>query len=263
MFIALCAVLGLVIGSFLNVVIWRLPRGENLATPPSSCPKCGSGIKWFDNIPMVSWLVLRAKCRNCGNTISARYPLVELLTGVVFGLIGWKFISSVWTADDLLIFVPFLYLGAIGVALAFIDLDTQKLPNKIVLPAYVILPLLLLSATWAMSQPYTWMFRALAGGAILYVFYFVLCIVGGMGFGDVKLAGVLGMALAWLGWDYLIVGGFLPFVLGGLFSVVLLLRKRAGRKSGIPFGPWMILGWFIALFVSEPVTQWYLDLFYH
>ncbi len=262
MFTTLCAILGLAIGSFLNVVIWRLPRGENLAVPPSACPRCGSGITWYDNIPVLSWLILRAKCRNCKNLISARYPLVEVITGVVFGLIGWKFTSSVLTLDDLLIFTPFLYLGAIGVALSFIDLDTQKLPNKIVLPAYMILPVLLLGATWAMSQPYTWMVRALAGGAILYVFYFMLCIIGGMGFGDVKLAGVLGMSLAWLGWEYLIIGGFLPFIFGGLFSVSLLLARKAGRKSGIPFGPWMILGWFVALFVSEPFTQWYLNAFY-
>lgn len=259
MLIALCALFGLAIGSFLNVVIWRLPRGESLSKPPSACPKCGKQIAPYDNIPVISWVLLGAKCRGCKAPISARYPLVELITGAAFAGVGWKFTSSIWTLDDLLVLLPFLYLAAIGVALAFIDLDTHKLPNKIVLPAYVITPLLLLVATLAMSQPMSWMLRALIGGAALYAFYFVLCVIGGMGFGDVKLAGILGMALAWLGWEYLAVGAFAPFVLGGLFSLGLIVARRAKRKDSIPFGPWMILGAFLAFAVAEPIASWYLS----
>ncbi|WP_435299994.1 prepilin peptidase [Timonella sp. A28] len=261
MLIALCALLGLAIGSFLNVVIWRLPRGESLSHPPSACPHCNTAIKWYDNLPVLSWLLLQAKCRTCKEKISARYPLVEATTALVFAAVAWKFAHSIWTLDDLLVLLPFLYIGAIGVALALIDLDTHKLPNKIILPAYVITPTLLALATWSMGQPWTWMLRALIGATVLYIFYFILCIIGGMGFGDVKLAGILGMCLAWLGWDYLIVGGFLPFLLGGLFSAALLIARKAGRKSGIPFGPWMILGAFIAFASAGEISAWYLHTF--
>ncbi|MFD2839647.1 prepilin peptidase [Populibacterium corticicola] len=261
MFVVLCGLFGLAIGSFLNVVIWRLPRGENLNHPPSACPKCGNRIKPYDNIPVLSWLILRGKCRNCKDPISARYPVVETLTGLVFTSVAWKFESSIWTGDDFLVLLPFLYVGAIGVALAFIDLDTQKLPNKIVLPGYIILPALLAVATWVMSQPITWMWRALLAGAILYVFYFLLCIVGGMGFGDVKLAGLLGMALGWLGWEYLIIGAFMPFLLGGIYSLTLIALGKAGRKDGIPFGPWMILGYLITFITAPTLSSWYLNTF--
>jgi len=261
MLIAFWGIVGLIIGSFLNVVIWRLPRGEKLSSPPSACPKCGNHIAAYDNIPLVSWLVLRAKCRGCGAPISARYPAVELLTGLVFAGVAWKFDSSVWDLRDMALYLPFLYVAAIGIALAFIDLDTHKLPNKIVLPAYLVLPALLAPATWGSELAWSRMLQALIGCAALYAFYFVLCIIGGMGFGDVKLAGVLGLALGWLGWDYLVVGAFMPFLLGGLFSLGLIAVKKAGRKSGIPFGPWMILGAFIAFAVAAPIANWYLDTF--
>lgn len=256
---AIALLFGLVIGSFLNVVVWRLPRGESIVSPPSSCPKCGNEIKWFDNVPVISWLVLRAKCRHCKAPISARYPLVEALTGFVFASITWLLVSRAQEWGDLAVLLPFLLLAAAGVALAFIDLDTHKLPNKIVLPAYPVIAVSLLIATWGAGWDWGTVARAAIGGAALYAFYFVLCIIGGMGFGDVKLAGVLGMSLAWLGWEYLVVGAFLPFLLGGLFSVALIVLRKAGRKSGIPFGPWMILGWYLALFIAEPVSSWYLN----
>lgn len=250
---------GLVLGSFLNVVIWRLPRGESVVHPPSSCPTCGTDIKWYDNVPVVSWLVLGAKCRKCKSGISVRYPLVETLTGVVLASIAWRIMSVAEAWSHMLVMLPFLALGCIGVALAFIDLDTHKLPNKIVLPSYPLIAALLLIATWGAGWDWSLVLHAAIGGAALYAFYFVLCVIGGMGFGDVKLAGILGMTLGWLGWEYLVVGAFLPFLLGGLFSVVLIALRRAGRKSGIPFGPWMLLGWYLALFVSHPISQWYLD----
>lgn len=259
MIVGLATIVGLLVGSFLNVVIWRVPRGESVVSPPSACPGCASEIKWFDNIPVISWLLLRGKCRNCRSRISARYPLVELLTAVVFLLITLRFAAQ--GSVNVFELAAFLYISAIGVALAFIDLDTHKLPNKIVLPAYVGLPVLLVGANLIEGWDTALAIRTLAGGAILYVFYFVLCIVGGMGFGDVKLAGVLGLSLGWLGWEYVVLGGFLPFLVGGVFSVALLVLKLATRKSGIPFGPWMIIGWFIAVFASEPVSSWYLDAF--
>lgn len=260
--VVLAAVFGLLIGSFTNVVVWRVPRGESVVNPPSACPSCGARIRWYDNVPILSWLVLQGRCRNCATPISARYALIEALTAVLFASAAFRFTHDSDTVGDLGVLLPILSLTAVGVALAFIDLDTHKLPNKIVLPAYPVVAVLVCFATLLMGWEWTSVIRAALGALILYILYFVLCVIGGMGFGDVKLAGLLGISLGWLGWGYLIVGGFLPFVLGGLYAIVLLVLRRVGRKSGIPFGPWMILGWYLSLFVTEPLSAWYLTLIF-
>ena len=248
-------VVGLLIGSFLNVVVWRVPRGESVVHPPSACPRCGHAIRRRDNVPVVSWLVLRGRCRDCGAPISARYPLVELATGVLFALTAW-FAGPTWILPAL------LYLAAISVALALIDIDTKRLPNAIVLPAYPVSLALLTLAAWNPGGTPDWsaLLRVVIGGAALYAVYFVAVVVypAGMGFGDVKLAGVLGMYLGWYGWGALFVGWFAAFLLGGLFSVALLVMGRAGRKSGIPFGPWMLLGAAVGIVAGQPLWDWYL-----
>lgn len=254
MVLVVVAILGLVVGSFLNVVIWRVPRGESVVSPPSACPGCGSPIRARDNVPVLSWLVLRARCRACNARISSRYPLVEAATAVVFVLVVLRFgVSAVVPA--------YLYLGAIAVALALIDIDVKRLPNAIVLPAYVVLPVLLAFGSWGEGD-WDALVRAAIGCATLYAFYFVAMIAypGGMGFGDVKLAGVLGLALGWAGWGALIVGAFGAFLLGGVFSIGLLATRRAGRKSGIPFGPWMIVGAAVGVGYGEQLWSTYLDL---
>ena len=199
---------GLAIGSFLNVVIWRVPRGESIVSPPSHCPQCDAEIRGRDNIPVLSWLILRGRCRDCGAHISARYPGVELLTGALFLLVTLTF-GLTWELP------AYLYLTAVGVALAFIDLDTKRLPNVLTLPSYPIVAGLLLIPAAVYGQ---WgdFGRALLGGLGLFVFYLLLALVypAGMGMGDVKLSGVLGMALAWLGWGEWLVGSFLAFLLG-------------------------------------------------
>lgn len=248
-------IFGLLIGSFLNVVIWRVPRGESIVRPPSACPECHAEIRSRDNVPVVSWLMLRARCRDCGTRISFRYPLVELATGVLFALVVWHF-SVTWTA------LAYLFLASISVALALIDLDTRRLPNAIVLPAYPVTLLLLAAASWSVGD---WgaLLRAVVGGAALYAFYFALMVAvpKGMGFGDVKLAGILGACLAWLGWGALAVGAFAAPILGGLFAVVLLLAGRAHRKTGIPFGPWMLLGAALGIAFGENLWGSYLGVF--
>ena len=138
--VAVCTVFGLAIGSFLNVVVWRVPRKESVVSPPSACPACGAGIRGYDNIPVGSWLVLRGRCRDCAEPISARYPLVEAGTGVTFGLVAWM-VGPSWGLP------AFLYLAGISIALALIDLDTFRLPNAIVLPAYPVTAALLASAS--------------------------------------------------------------------------------------------------------------------
>lgn len=256
--VVIVGLLGLAIGSFLNVVIWRVPQRMSLSTPPSACPNCTNGIRGRDNIPVLSWVLLRGRCRDCGEPISVRYPLVELLTAAIFVALALRIgvdLPQIWLLP------AYLYLGAIGVALAFIDLDTHTLPNRIVLPSYGVLVVLLALGS-VTSGDWIALARAAAGAGILFAFYFLLAVAvpKGMGFGDVKLAGLIGLALGYLGWGPLAVGAFGAFVLGGVFSIVLVVLRRAGRKSGIPFGPWMILGAGLGIFVGDTVADAYLAL---
>ncbi len=188
----LAALLGLFVGSFLNVVIWRVPRGESVVHPRSHCPSCDRQLTWYENVPVASWVVLRGRCRTCHHPVSVRYPLVELLTAAVFGVLGWRFGAS-WELP------AYLYLGAVGVALGAIDLDTRKLPNSIVLPSYGVAAALLGLAS-LLGHDGAAALRAVGAGAALYAFYYALAWIWprGMGFGDVKLSGVVGMYLGWL-----------------------------------------------------------------
>lgn len=244
---------GVLIGSFLNVVIWRVPRGESVVSPPSRCPQCDHRVRSRDNIPVVSWLLLRGRCRDCASRISGRYPAVELLTGCIFAVLA----ASLGISLEL---PAFLYLGAAGVALALIDLDVRRLPNVIVLPSYLVAAaLLLLPATFdGRWGDYA---RAVVGALLMYGGYFLLVVVypRGMGFGDVKLAGVLGFYLGWLGWGSLAVGAFLGFLLGGVLGAALMASGRANRKSAIPFGPFMLAGALLAVLFGHDLASLYLD----
>lgn len=256
--VTLSAVLGLLVGSFLNVVVWRVPRGESVVSPPSACPSCGHRVRSRDNVPVLSWLLLRGRCRDCRAPISRRYPLVELAGAVLFGLAA-AFAGASWTLPAL------LYLAAVGLALTLIDLDVHRLPNAIVLPSYPVAAVLLLVADLAPDGRLDTgtAVRALVGAAALFGFYFLLAFIypAGMAFGDVKLAGLLGLYLGWFGWGALVVGSFGAFLLGGVFSVGLLLTRRAGRKSGIPFGPWMIAGAVLGVVAGEQLWASYLSVF--
>ena len=251
--------LGLAIGSFLNVVVWRVPQKQSLSNPPSACPKCGHAIRWHDNVPVLGWLLLRGRCRDCSEPISPRYPLVEGFTGLAFAAIALVVgadTSAIWALPAL------LYLAAVSIALTLIDLDTHTLPNRIVLPSIGVGVVLLAIASVGTGE---WMslVTALLGGAALFAFYFIVALVSprGMGMGDVKLAALLGLYLGWLGWGPLAVGAFAAFLLGGLFAVVLLVVRRAGRGSGIPFGPWMIAGAWLGIALGEPIATGYLSMF--
>ncbi len=251
------AVLGAIIGSFLNVVIWRVPRGESIVRPPSACPRCGAAIRARDNVPVLSWLVLRGRCRDCRAPISARYPAVELTVALVFVGVWLRLLDG----PTLAALPAFWYLAAIGVALTLIDVDTHRLPNAIVLPSYGVVAVLLAIAS-AVSGDWWAMVRAAVGGVGLYLFYFAPNLVkpGAMGFGDVKLAGILGGALAWLGWGAFAVGAFAAFVAGGAYAVVLMLSRRARRGSRLPFGPWMVVGAAVGVAAGEPLWSAYLGL---
>jgi leader peptidase (prepilin peptidase)/N-methyltransferase len=250
--IVVAAVLGLIIGSFLNVVIVRVPAGASVVRPRSACPACDQPIGERDNIPVLSWLLLRGRARCCGEPISGRYPLVEAGTAVAFAAVAaWAGLSARLPA--------LLYLAAISIALTMIDLELRRLPNAIVLPSYPIAAVLLTVAALAEDDPGR-LLSAAIGAASLYAFYFLLWLVypKGMGFGDVKLAGVLGLYLGWFGWEYAVCGAFFGFLLGGVVGVILMALGRAGRKTQIPFGPYMIVGAWLALAWATPVADWYL-----
>jgi leader peptidase (prepilin peptidase)/N-methyltransferase len=261
------ALLGLAIGSFLNVVIWRVPRHESLVAPPSACPNCGHAIRSRDNIPVISWLLLRRRCRDCAAPISGRYPLVEAATAAFFVLVTLTFLlHGLPVSDDVAVWATalpaYLFLAAVSVALAAIDIDVHKLPNMIVLPSIAVGAILLAAATFVLGDWGVFV-RALLGAAVLCAFYFLLLVVypKGMGVGDVKLAALLGLYLGWIGWDALIVGAFAAFLAGGVFSIALILIRRADRKTQIPFGPWMLLGAWIGIIFGHDIATGYLALF--
>ena len=263
---------GLAIGSFLNVVVYRVPAGRSIVSPPSACPHCGAPILRRDNIPVLSWLILRGKCRNCSAPISIRYPLVELGTGVFFAAVSLWFAlawfpgvatSSLAALIGAFLFLAaFLYLAAVSVALALIDVDHHRLPNSIVLPSYLV-GVVLLGASGVLSMNYSALLTSVIGAAAMFGFYFLLVLVypRGMGMGDVKLAGVLGLFLGFLGWHQLVVGLFAAFLVGGVFALVLMMLSRASRKTAIPFGPWMLLGAWVGIVFGDVIMGAYLRLF--
>ena len=257
--VAAAFVVGCLIASFLNVVIWRVPNGISLVDPPRSfCPTCKERIAWYDNIPLVSYAVLGGRCRHCHEPISARYPLVEALGGasaamVVAGAMGGLYPG--WLLPDL------LYLTAVSIVVAFIDLDHQLILNVVVYPSYLV-SLVLLSLASGMAGSWWSLGRAAAGGLALGVFYLLLALIwpGGMGMGDVKLAALLGMSLAWMGWGPLLVGGFVAFLVGGVVGVVQMACHKVDIHGGIPFGPSMVVGAWIGIMAGAPLARLYLGL---
>jgi leader peptidase (prepilin peptidase)/N-methyltransferase len=278
--VVVAGLLGLLIGSFLNVVAYRVPAGISLLRE-SQCPHCAAPVRPWQNVPVFSWIALRGKCASCEARVSARYPVVEALTGVTFAVVTWwgfavygggRFASpsarattegamtqELWALG--IIVMAYLYFAAISIVLTLIDLDTHRLPDSIVLPSYVVAGILFTVAA-AMTGDWAALLRAAIGMAALYTFYLVLRLVrpGGMGGGDVKLAGLVGIYLGWIGWGALVVGAFAAFVFGGVFGIALILAKRAGGKTAIPFGPWMILGAWAGAFTGEAVGRWYVNL---
>lgn len=249
--LTLAGILGLAVGSFLNVVIHRVPLHLSVVRPPSACPTCTMTLRPWHNVPVVSWLALRGRCAGCGTGISARYPVVESLTAVLFVLVTARF----GVTPEL---PAYLYLAAVAVALAAIDLDVQRLPDTIVLPSYAVGVVLLGAATVA-TGAWDDALRAAIGMVVMFGVYFTIAWIQpqGMGFGDVKTAGLLGLFLGWVSWSALAVGFFAGFLLGGVFGVLLMAVRRAGRKTAIPYGPHLLAGAFVALFVAAPIGQWY------
>jgi leader peptidase (prepilin peptidase)/N-methyltransferase len=210
-------------------------------------------------------MLLRGRCRDCSATIAVRDPLVELGTALLFAATAGRFGAALFESQAAipaaLTLVAFLYLAAVSVTLAFIDIDTHTLPNRIVLPSYVV-GFVLLGAAAVTSGDFAALLRGSVGLAVLWAAYLSLALIdrGGMGFGDVKLAGVLGLFLGFLGWGELIVGAFAAFLLGGVFAIGLVLARKASRTSGIPFGPWMLAGAWVGIFFGSTLWNGYLSL---
>ena len=248
---------GLAVGSFLNVVIYRVPVGGSVVSPPSKCPSCGASIRHRHNVPVFGWLLLRGRCYDCAAPISARYPLVEAATGVLFAAVTWRLLA----VDMPWALAAYLYLAAAGIALAIIDIDVKKLPNKIVLPSYAVVSVLLTIAAFG-EQDWWPLARAAIGAAALFAFYFTIVVAypAGMGFGDVKLAGMLGALMGYLSWSALIVATFGAFLLGAIIGVALIVTHHGGRKTAIPFGPFMIAAALITVFAGDSLADGYLRL---
>ncbi len=259
---------GSLIGSFLNVVIYRVPRGRSIVSPPSACGSCEHPIRWYDNIPMVSWIVLRGRCRDCSARISVRYPLIEFAGGLFFAAIAASFAPAIVLASRpadvaaaVIALTAYLYLGAISIALAAIDLDLKRLPNAIVLPAYPVGVVLLAAASLLRGDPASIVTAAIGGLSMGGVYLLIAIVSRGMGMGDVKLAGVLGLFLGWLGVEALAVGWIAGFLIGGLVGVGLLLARRASRGTAVPFGPSMLAGAWLGIFAGPALAAGYMALF--
>ncbi len=247
----ICGVFGLLVGSFLNVVIWRVPRRESVVAPASHCPGCDAAIAPYDNIPVVSWLVLRGRCRHCGTSISARYPAVELLTALLFAAMGARFYDS-WALPAYLVFTAGL------VALSLIDLEHFVLPNRLLYPVgFLSIPLLLVGSV--LEDDLGAFGRALLAGAVAFVVFYAIHVVSprGMGFGDVRFSFLLGCFLGWLSWWHLGFGLFAGFLYGAVVGVALMALGKRGRRQHIPFGPFLAAGALTIILIGQPLIDAY------
>ena len=239
---------GLIVGSFLNVVAWRLPRRESLSRPRSRCPHCDAPIQPYDNVPVLSWLILRGRCRRCGASISARYPLVELVTGILYALV-------VVAKDDPVDVVLGLLLVTALVPITLIDLEHRLIPNRITLPASA--AALIAGLTLEPGQvPEQLIAGAAAGGFFLVA---ALAYPRGMGMGDVKLAGMLGLYLG-----RAVAPAIFAALIGGvLVGALIMARKgaREGRRTAVPFGPFLALGALLGFFLGDALVDAYVDRF--
>jgi leader peptidase (prepilin peptidase) / N-methyltransferase len=251
--VGVAGVLGLLVGSFLNVVVHRVPAGLSVVHPPSACPGCGHEVRPRDNVPVVSWLLLRGRCRDCAEPISARYPLVEAGTGAAFALTAWRL-------DEPVVLLASLVVVGAGIGLALIDLEHRRLPFAITRVATLLVVLVVLAGWAAGVSEVDWTAVAVSVGAWSGVYALLHYGSGGraMGFGDVALAPVLGLVLGLLGWPAAVVGLFAGFVLGTLVLLPLRATGRLPRRTAVPHGPFMLAGAALGLFAGVPLSQAYL-----
>ncbi len=252
MFVALVVGLGLfglIFGSFLNVVIYRVPRGESIVAPRSRCPSCGTTLGALDNIPVVSYVVLRGRCRTCQAPISAQYPIVELSTAALFGGTAARFGSS-WALP------AYVVLAAGLLVLAAIDLEQGKLPKQIVYLVTALVGALLLLASGETGDWRRLVIAACAGAAWFGLFFAINAVnPRWLGFGDVRLAFCLGLSLGWLGVGYVFVGFLLASLVGTVIGIGLIVMKGAGLTTQVPFGPFLAIGTEMAVFAGSLILR--------
>jgi leader peptidase (prepilin peptidase) / N-methyltransferase len=245
--LALIGVLGLCVGSFLNVCIYRLPRGESLVSPASRCPSCAKPLRWFDNIPVVSWMALRGRCGQCGASISPRYPVVEIVTALLWLLIAWLTPPGWLLASRLL-------LGTALIVLFMIDLEHQLLPNAITLPGIVVgFAFSLVSG----PGPVDSLIGMFVGGGVLYAIaagYYFLRKEEGMGMGDVKMLAMVG---AFLGWRAVLLTLVLSSFAGAVIGVLIILWHRGDMRYALPFGTFLSLATLVAMLAGDDILAWY------
>jgi leader peptidase (prepilin peptidase)/N-methyltransferase len=243
---------GLVIGSFLNVCIGRLPAGESIVSPSSRCPSCHTAIRWYDNIPLVSYLALGGRCRVCRAGISLRYPAVELLTAAAF------VVQGVWFAGDPILLANRLVLTALLVALFGTDLETQRLPNVLTYPGLIAG---LIFSVWVPPGLIACAIGAAAGAAVLLAIRWAwhrATGVDGMGLGDVKMLAMIG---AFLGWRQILVVLFLSSLTGAIVGLALAALKKKSLQTRLPFGTFLAVAAFVASLVGDALVRWYVGLY--
>jgi leader peptidase (prepilin peptidase)/N-methyltransferase len=250
--LAATALFGLCVGSFLNVVIARLPAGRSIVYPGSACPRCGKPIAWYDNLPVLSYVLLRGRCRSCGDPISWRYPAVEVACGGLFVFAYHRFEPGLGLAAALVLLAGL-------VAITAIDLDHQIIPDVLSLPG-IALGVLFSLAPAGIGWAHSLLGAAVGGGVFVAIITASVLVIGqaGMGVGDVKLGAMLG---AFLGWKLALLSILLSVLLGGPLAATLLATGRKGRRDPIPFGPFLALGGLISLFWGEAVLGWYFRQF--
>lgn len=249
----LISLYGLLIGSFLNVCIYRIPRDESIAFPPSHCPRCNTNLKWYDLIPVFSFILYRGKCRYCEGEISTQYPLIELFNAIIYLILSYKFNLTI----D---FLFYAFISSVLIIITIIDIKEMIIPDSLVLTILILSILHKVSNYILYKNPINLLDSI--GGLVLSGGVFIIIILvskGGMGGGDVTLIGSLGFIL---GIKYIFLTIFLSFILGAIISIFLLITKIKGKKDPIPFGPFIILGFMITLFWGEKLINWYVNTFF-
>ncbi|PYZ93632.1 prepilin peptidase [Salipaludibacillus keqinensis] len=240
---------GAVLGSFYNVVGLRVPKGMSIVKPRSHCPNCGNTLTWMELIPVISYIIQKGRCRNCKISFSARYPFFEFMTACLFTISPWM----VGWSKELLVALVFISLLVI---ITVSDLETMLIPDKVLLFFLVLIVIL------RVVEPLSPWWDSLVGAGFGFVLFLLLAIVskGGMGGGDIKLMGVIGLVLGFQG---VLLTVFLSSFIGAVFGVVAIAMKKAKRKNPIPFGPFIAMGALISYFYHEEIFHWYINVFMH
>lgn len=244
--ILIVLIFALLIGSFLNVCIYRLPRNESISFPPSHCPNCNTSLKPLDLIPVLSYLYLKGSCKYCGEKISPQYPIVEALNGILWVILYLRFGLS-------LEFYGFAVLSSLLLVISVIDLEIQEIPDGLSIFGLAA-GIVFIAVQWDMNLVLSSFAGLLIGSGLFFLIAFLS--KGGMGGGDIKLLGVLGI---WVGWKLTLLLILLSFTIGALVSVFLLITKIKSRKDHIPFGPFIAIGAYIAIIYGNFLIHWYLN----